>query len=95
VDGDKVGKLAWKPLFFIIGANLVWHAAGRPAQLRHAGHGPDRRHLRADLHRASLAGDEFKFKEVLILATVLAGQLRGLRLAAQAAVPGVAFFITG
>ncbi|NBX22058.1 MAG: tripartite tricarboxylate transporter TctB family protein, partial [Betaproteobacteria bacterium] len=26
-DGDKVGKFAWKPLFFIIAANLVFGAS--------------------------------------------------------------------
>lgn len=72
VDGDKLGSVAWRPLFFIIAANLVFGAmlGGLP-----------RIHLPpmglvigiyALTFIASLAGDEFKFKEVLVLATVLA-----------------------
>jgi hypothetical protein len=73
VDGEKLGAVAWKPLFFIITANLVFGAmlGGLP-----------RIHLPpmglvvgiyALTFIASLAGDEFKFREVLVLATVLAG----------------------
>ncbi len=79
LDGDKVGRFAWKPLFFIIAANLVFGAmlgglhivvGGQDiVQLPPLG-------LVAGIFAltfiASLAGDTFKFKEVLVLAIVLA-----------------------
>ena len=50
--GDKVGSFAWKPLAFIIGANLAFGLLlGGAAQVRHSGHGADRRDLRTDFHR--------------------------------------------
>ncbi len=71
-DGEKIGKLAWKPLFFIISANIVFGAMigglpsfGVPAMGLIAG-------IYALTFIASLAGDEFKLKEVVILATLLA-----------------------
>ena len=71
-DGDKVGAFAWKPLFFIILANLVFGSmiGGLPSVgLQPLG-------LVCGIYAltfiASLAGDEFKFKEVIVLATVLA-----------------------
>lgn len=72
VDGDKIGAFAWKPLVFIILANLVFGAmiGGLPSiHLPPMG-------LIAGIYAltfiACLAGDEFKFKEVFVLATVLA-----------------------
>ena len=71
-DGDKVGKAAWKPLFFIILANLLFGVmlGGLPSiGLTHMG-------LIAAIYVltfvAAMAGEEFDFKEVLILATILA-----------------------
>jgi hypothetical protein len=71
-DGDKVGKFAWKPLFFIISANLVFGACigGLPMiGLKPLG-------LIVGIYLltyiASHAGDEHKFKEVAVLATILA-----------------------
>ncbi|CAM8664171.1 Protein of unknown function DUF1468 [Comamonadaceae bacterium] len=71
-DGDKVGKFAWKPLFFIITANLVFGACigGLPMiGLKPLG-------LIVGIYLltyiASHAGDEHKFKEVAVLATILA-----------------------
>ncbi|MDT7521299.1 tripartite tricarboxylate transporter TctB family protein [Rhodoferax sp. TBRC 17198] len=71
-DGDKVGKFAWKPLFFIISANLVFGACigGLPViGLKPLG-------LIVGIYLltyiASHAGDEHKFKEVAVLATILA-----------------------
>ncbi|MDZ7893006.1 MAG: tripartite tricarboxylate transporter TctB family protein [Rhodoferax sp.] len=71
-DGDKIGKFAWKPLFFIISANLVFGACigGLPViGLKPLG-------LIVGIYLltyiASHAGDEHKFKEVAILATILA-----------------------
>ncbi len=72
-DGDKVGTIAWKPLFFIILANLLFGVmlGGLPSiGLPYMG-------LIAAIYVltfvAASAGDEFDFKEVLILATILAG----------------------
>jgi len=72
VDGDKMGKFAWKPLFFIIAANLVFGAmiGGLPSL-----HMPPLGlivGIYALTFIASFAGDEFKLKEVIVLATVLA-----------------------
>lgn len=71
-DGDKVGAWAWKPLLFIIAANLVFGLmlGGLPSvKIPAMG-------LIAAIYAltfiASLAGEEFKLKEVAILATVLA-----------------------
>ncbi len=70
-DGEKIGSIAWKPLFFIIAANLVFGVllGGLPS-IKFPAMG-----LIVAIYAltfvASLAGEEFKFKEVLILATVL------------------------
>lgn len=71
-DGDKVGKFAWKPLFFIILSNLVFGLllGGLPSiGLPYMGMSAA---IIALTFIAALAGEEFKFKEVLILAIVLA-----------------------
>jgi hypothetical protein len=66
-SGDKIGSWAWKPLFFIIAANLL--LGGLPS-IKFPAFG-----LIAAIFAltfvASLAGDEFNFKEVTILAIVL------------------------
>jgi Tripartite tricarboxylate transporter TctB family len=71
-DGDPIGSIAWKPLFFIISANLIFGVllGGLPSiNLPFMG-------LIAAIIAltfiAALAGDEFKFKEVTILAIILA-----------------------
>jgi len=71
-DGDKIGKWAWKPLFFIISANLLFGimigglpSIGLPPMGLVAG-------IFALTIVASLAGETFKLKEVLILSAVLA-----------------------
>ena len=71
-DGEPIGKFAWKPLFFIIAANVVFGIMiggipklGIPAMGLIVG-------IYALTFVASLAGDEFKAKEVVILATALA-----------------------
>ena len=72
VDGEKIGSIAWRPLFFIILANVVFGAmiGGLPS-LRVPPLG-----LICGIYAltciASLAGDSFKIREVLVLATVLA-----------------------
>ena len=71
-DGEPIGKLAWKPLGFIIGANLLFGillgglpSIGLPAMgLIIAIYGLT--------FVASLAGEEFNLKEVIVLATILA-----------------------
>ena len=71
-DGDKVGSWAWKPLLFIIAANLLFGLmlGGLPS-IKFPAFG-----LIVGLYVltfvASLAGEEFKFKEVAVLATILA-----------------------
>lgn len=71
-DGDKIGSWAWKPLFFIILANLLFGVAlgglpkiGIPSLGLIAG-------IYILCFVAALAGDEFKAKEVVVLATILA-----------------------
>jgi Tripartite tricarboxylate transporter TctB family len=71
-DGEKVGAWAWRPLCYILGANLAFGVllGGLPSiKLPAMG-------LIAGIYAltiiASKAGDTFKLKEVLILATVLA-----------------------
>ena len=72
VDGDPIGKFAWKPLFFIILANLVFGACigGLPSI------GLPPLGLVVGIYLltiiASNAGDEFSLKGVLVLATILA-----------------------
>lgn len=70
-DGDKIGKFSWKPLFFIIVANLVFGAAigglpliGLPPLGLIAG-------IFLLTFIAANGGEEFKFKEVAILGTIL------------------------
>lgn len=71
-DGDKIGKWAWKQIFFIIGANLLFGVllAGLPS------FGIPAMGLIIAIYGltfvSSLAGSQFNFKEVFILATVLA-----------------------
>lgn len=71
-DGEKMGPWAWKPLFFIIVANLVFGVMlSGLAVIKLPAMG-----LMAAIYAltfiASLAGEEFRFKEVAIVATVLA-----------------------
>lgn len=72
MDGDKVGKIAWRPLVFVISANLVFGASigGLPL----IGLPPLGMVLGIYLLTvvASLGGDHFKLREALVLGTVLA-----------------------
>ncbi len=70
-NGDPIGKWAWRPLLFIIAANLLFGvmlgglpSIGLPAMGLIAA-------IFALVILASLAGDEFRLKEVLILSCVL------------------------
>lgn len=71
-DGGRIGAAAWRPLVFIIGANVVFGIllAGLPP-LRIPAMG-----LIVAIYAltfiAALAGDEFRWKEVAVLGTVLA-----------------------
>ncbi|MDA8445460.1 tripartite tricarboxylate transporter TctB family protein [Paracidovorax valerianellae] len=72
VDGDKIGKWAWKQLFYILASNFAFGVllAGLPS------FGVPAMGLIVAIYAlvfiASLAGDTFKAKEVFVLATVLA-----------------------
>ena len=71
-DGDKIGKWAWKPLFFVLGANLVFGlmlgglpSIGFPSfGLMVA--------IYALVFIASMAGPKTTWKEKIVLATLLA-----------------------
>ena len=70
-DGDKIGKWAWKPLFLIISANVLFGimigglpSIGLPPMGLIAG-------IFGLTIVASLAGDSFKLKEVLVLSVIL------------------------
>lgn len=71
-DGEKIGKWAWKPLIFIIAANLLFGVllAGLPSI------GVPAMGLIVAIYGlvfvASLAGDHFRPLETFVLATVLA-----------------------
>lgn len=70
--GDKVGALAWRPLGYIIGANVLFGVLlGGVPKLGIPAFG-----MIAAIYGltivASMAGEKFKLKEVLVLATILA-----------------------
>jgi len=72
MDGDKIGKWAWKPLFYVIAANLAFGvllgglpSIGLPAMGMILA-------IYALTIISSLAGSHFKLRDVLILATILA-----------------------
>ena len=71
-DGEPIGSIAWKPLFFVIASNLLFGVllAGLP------GIGIPAMGLMVAIYGltfvAALAGEEFKFKEVFVVATILA-----------------------
>jgi hypothetical protein len=71
-DGEPVGRIAWRPLGFIIGSNILFGVllAGVPSL------GIPAFGLIVAIYGltfvAALAGDEFNAKEVAVLATVLA-----------------------
>lgn len=72
VGGDKIGKWAWKPLGYVLGANLAFGVllAGLPS-IKVPAMG-----LIVAIYVltivASLAGENFRLRNVLILATILA-----------------------
>ncbi|MDB5876636.1 MAG: tripartite tricarboxylate transporter TctB family protein [Variovorax sp.] len=71
-DGSPIGKWAWKPLAFVIGANLAFGvllgglpSIGLPAMGMIIA-------IYALTIISSLAGEHFKLRDVLVLATILA-----------------------
>jgi len=71
-DGGKIGRWAWKPLFFVIAANVAFGvllgglpSIGLPAMGLIIA-------IYALTIIASLAGEHFKLRDVLVLATILA-----------------------
>lgn len=71
-DGEKIGKWAWKPLFFILASNFAFGillgglpSIGVPAMGLIVA-------IYALTFIAGMAGNEFKVKESFILATILA-----------------------
>jgi hypothetical protein len=94
--GDKIGKWAWKPLFFIIMANLVFGVllAGLPA-LKFPAFGMIVA-IYALTFIASMAEPGWKVKNTFILATVLAvGSYLAFVLALKLQFPVWPAFITG
>lgn len=96
MGGDKVGKWAWKPLFFVILANLVFGAllAGLPY------FGIPAMGLIVAIYAltfiASMAEEGWKFKATFILATVLAvGSYLAFVIALKLQFPVWPEFITG
>jgi hypothetical protein len=96
MGGDKIGKWAWKPLFFVILANLVFGAllAGLPY------FGIPAMGLIVAIYAltfiASMAEEGWKFKATFILATVLAvGSYLAFVIALKLQFPVWPEFITG
>lgn len=96
VGGDKIGKWAWKPLFYIIAANVVFGIllAGLPA-INFPAFGMIVA-IYALTFIASMAEPGWKFKTTFILATVLAvGSYLAFVLALKLQFPVWPSFITG
>ena len=96
VGGDKIGKWAWKPLFFIIAANVVFGVllAGVPA-LKIPAFGLIVA-IYAVTFIASMAEEGWKVKNTFILATVLAiGSYLAFVMALKLQFPVWPSFITG
>ena len=95
-DGDKVGAFAWRPIGFILGANLAFGVllGGLPSlKLPPMG-------LILAIYAltliASKAGTEFKLRDVLVLATVLAaGSYLAFIMLLKLQMPVWPTFITG
>ncbi len=95
-DGEPVGAFAWKPIVYILGANLIFGvllgglpSIGLPPMGLIAG-------IYALVIVASKAGETFDLKEVLILATVLAiGSYLAFIVALKLQMPVWPVFITG
>lgn len=94
--GGKIGKIAWKPLIFVIGANVIFGIllAGLP-NIKFPAFGMIVA-IYALTFVASMAEAGWKFKTTLILATVLAaGSYLAFVLALKLQFPVWPAFITG
>ena len=94
--GDKVGKWAWRPICYVLGANLAFGVllGGLPS-IKVPAMG-----MIAAIYAltiiASLAGERFKLKDVLILATILAvGSYLAFIVLLKLQIPVWPTFITG
>jgi hypothetical protein len=95
-DGEPVGSFAWKPIFFILGANVLFGImlAGLPS------FGVPAMGMIAAIFSltifASLAGERFHLGEVLLLATILsAGSYLAFIVLLKLQMPVWPAFITG
>jgi hypothetical protein len=95
-DGEPIGQFAWKPIGFILGANVVFGIllAGLPSI------GLPPMGLIAAIYAlviiASKAGDTFNLKEVLILGTILSvGSYLAFIMLLKLQMPVWPTFITG
>lgn len=95
-DGDKVGKFVWRPIVYVLGANVAFGIllAGLPSL------GIPAMGLIVAIFAlviiASKAGDRFNLKEVLILATVLSvGSYMAFIMLLKLQMPVWPTFITG
>lgn len=95
-DGDKVGKFVWRPIVYVLGANVAFGIllAGLPSL------GVPAMGLIVAIFAlviiASKAGDRFNLKEVLILAAVLSvGSYTAFIMLLKLQMPVWPTFITG
>jgi hypothetical protein len=94
--GEKIGAWAWRPIFFVLGANLIFGVmlGGIPKL------GIPPMGLMAGIYTlvivASLAGERFKLRDVLILASILAvGSYMAFIVLLKLQMPVWPAFITG
>ena len=94
--GDKIGKWAWRPIAFVLGANLAFGVllGGLPS-IKVPAMGMILA-IYALTIIASMAGEKFKLKDVLILATILAvGSYLAFIVLLKLQIPVWPSFITG
>ena len=94
--GDKIGKWAWRPIRYILGANLAFGVllGGLPS-IKLPAMGMILA-IYALTIIASMAGERFKLKDVLILATILAiGSYLAFIVLLKLQIPVWPTFITG
>jgi hypothetical protein len=95
-DGDRIGAWAWRPLSFVLLANLAFGAllGGLPS-INFPAMGMIIA-IYALVFISSLAGDQFQFKNVFILATILAaGSYVAFILVLKLQIPVWPTFISG
>ena len=94
--GDKVGKWAWRPICFVLGANVAFGVllGGLPS-IKVPAMGMIIA-IYALVTIASMGGERFKLKDVLILATILAiGSYLAFIMLLKLQIPVWPTFITG